>query len=150
MIDTEAGWDQDWVPSQACKCTLAIEASEVVAPSANCGICHPAHEVPLKLSLAITHALDHVSSKGQDNDLPSHVICHLLQVNAHLIQHNEVALQPASGADKVCKAQEQRQCNPPPLPAAQLPGRPQHDLLALTCRWYMQNWRPGRAICAAT
>ena len=45
-------------------------------------------------------------------------------MEAYLVQHNEVALKPSSGTDEVCKAQQQRQCNAPPLAATQLPGRP--------------------------
>ena len=40
----------------------------------------------------------------------------------HLIEHNEVALEAPARADEVGKAQQERQRNPPPLPAAQLPG----------------------------
>ena len=39
----------------------------------------------------------------------------------HLIEHDEVALEAAARADEVGEAQQERQRNPPPLPAAQLP-----------------------------
>lgn len=40
----------------------------------------------------------------------------------YLIQHDDIALEAAAGADEVSEAQQQRQRNPPPLAAAQLPG----------------------------
>ena len=39
----------------------------------------------------------------------------------HLIKHNQVALEAAARTDEVSKAEQQRQRNPPPLSAAQLP-----------------------------
>ena len=50
------------------------------------------------------------------------LVVHIILHGPYLIQHDEVALEAAAGADEVSKAQQERQRNPPPFTTAQLPG----------------------------